>query len=173
LAEGKVLEDPWADPEEFVLSYAIPPRPHPKCRNTSIFAFQRGDPVVLDGEILSPAAPLTRLNEIGGSHDIGRLDLVKNRFVGMEPRGVSETPGGMILQATYRGGIENLTLDRGAAHLRNELTPRFAELIYNGFSFSPLLSVGLRRRASTRALRPKSANNSPFSHAAYIPLFFD
>jgi argininosuccinate synthase len=94
LAEGKVLEDPWADPEEFVLSYAIPPRPHPKCRNTSIFAFQRGDPVALDGEILSPAAPLTRLNEIGGSHDIGRLDLVKNRFVGMEPRGVSETPGG-------------------------------------------------------------------------------
>jgi hypothetical protein len=102
----------------------------------------------LDGETLSPAAPLTRLKEIGGSHDIGRLDLVKNRFVGMEPRGVSETPGGMILQATY-SGIENLTLDRGAAHLKNELTPSFAELIYNGFSFSPVLSVGVRRRAYT------------------------
>ncbi|MGE5270054.1 MAG: argininosuccinate synthase, partial [Thiohalocapsa sp.] len=98
--------------------------------------FSRGDAVAIDGEALSPAALLTRLNELGGKHGIGRLDLVENRFVGMKSRGVYETPGGTILLAAHRG-IESLCLDRGAMHLKDELMPRYAELIYNGFWFSP------------------------------------
>ena len=98
--------------------------------------FKRGDPIAVDGETLSPAGLLTRLNELGGTHGIGRLDLVENRFVGMKSRGVYETPGGTILQAAHRG-IESLCLDRGAMHLKDELMPRYAELIYNGFWFSP------------------------------------
>jgi argininosuccinate synthase len=135
-AEGKVLEDPWAEPEEFVFSRTIAPEAAPDAPQYVEIAFERGDPVAIEGEQLSPAALLTRLNELGGRHGIGRLDLVENRFVGMKSRGVYETPGGTILLAAHRG-IESLTLDRGASHLKDELMPRYAELIYNGFWFSP------------------------------------
>src|SRR5262249_56912418 len=97
---------------------------------------RRGDPVAIDGEALSPATLLTKLNALGGANGIGRLDLVENRFVGMKSRGVYETPGGTILAAAHRG-IESLTLDRGAMHLKDEMIPRYAELVYNGFWFSP------------------------------------
>jgi argininosuccinate synthase len=135
-AEGKVLEDPWVEPEAFVFSRTVAPEAAPDTPQYLEIAFEQGDPVAVDGDPLSPAALLTRLNEIGGGHGIGRLDLVENRFVGMKSRGVYETPGGTILQAAHRG-IESLTLDRGAAHLKDELMPRYSELIYNGFWFSP------------------------------------
>src|SRR5579862_3891227 len=135
-AEGKVLEDPWQEPEEYVYSRTVAPEQAPDEPQYVEIDFLRGDPVAVDGAKLSPAALLTRLNELGGKHGIGRLDLVENRFVGMKSRGVYETPGGTILLAAHRG-IESLTLDRGAAHLKDELMPRYAELIYNGFWFSP------------------------------------
>ncbi len=135
-AEGKVLENPWTEPEEFVFSRTVAPEAAPDRPEYVEIAFERGDPVSVDGERLSPAELLTRLNALGGRHGIGRLDLVENRFVGMKSRGVYETPGGTILMAAHRG-IESLTLDRGAAHLKDELMPRYAELIYNGFWFSP------------------------------------
>ena len=135
-AEGKVLEDPWSEPEEFVYSRSVAPEKAPDMPEYVEIEFLKGDPIAVNGEKLSPAALLTRLNELGGRHGIGRLDLVENRFVGMKSRGVYETPGGTILQAAHRG-IESITLDRGAAHLKDELMPRYAELIYNGFWFSP------------------------------------
>jgi argininosuccinate synthase len=135
-AEGKVLEDPWVEPEEYVYSRTVAPEAAPDQPQYVEIEFHRGDPVGVDGEALSPAAVLTRLNELGGRHGIGRLDLVENRFVGMKSRGVYETPGGTILQAAHRG-IESLCLDRGAMHLKDELMPRYAELVYNGFWFSP------------------------------------
>jgi len=135
-AEGKVLEDPWTEPEEFVFSRTVAPEAAPDAPEYVEIAFEHGDPVAVDGKRLSPAVLLTRLNALGGRHGIGRLDLVENRFVGMKSRGVYETPGGTILLAAHRG-IESLTLDRGAAHLKDELMPRYAELIYNGFWFSP------------------------------------
>jgi argininosuccinate synthase len=135
-AEGKALEDPWVEPEEFVYSRTVAPEEAPDTPDYVEIAFERGDPVAIDGQRLSPAALLTRLNELGGKHGIGRVDLVENRFVGMKSRGVYETPGGTILHAAHRG-IESLTLDRGAAHLKDELMPRYAELVYNGFWFSP------------------------------------
>ena len=135
-AEGKMLEDPWVEPEEYVFSRTVAPEQAPDQPQYVEIDFVRGDPVAVDGEALSPAALLTRLNEFGGRHGIGRLDLVENRFVGMKSRGVYETPGGTILQAAHRG-IESLTLDRGAMHLKDELMPRYAELIYNGFWFAP------------------------------------
>ena len=135
-AEGKVLEDPWSEPEEYVYSRTVAPEKAPDRPQYVEIDFVRGDPVAVDGKALSPAALLTRLNELGGAHGIGRLDLVENRFVGMKSRGVYETPGGTILQAAHRG-IESLCLDRGAMHLKDELMPRYAELIYNGFWFSP------------------------------------
>src|SRR5689334_22188047 len=135
-AEGKVLEDPWVEPEEFVYSRTTAPEAAPDEPEYVEIAFKRGDPVTVDGEALSPAALLMRLNELGGKHGVGRLDLVENRFVGMKSRGVYETPGGTILQAAHRG-VESVTLDRGSAHLKDELMPRYAELIYNGFWFSP------------------------------------
>src|SRR5437764_3515950 len=135
-AEGKVLEDPWVEPEEYVYSRTVAPEQAPDQPQYVEIDFQRGDPVAVDGAALSPAALLTRLNELGGKHGIGRLDLVENRFVGMKSRGVYETPGGTILLAAHRG-IESLCLDRGAMHLKDELMPRYAELIYNGFWFSP------------------------------------
>jgi argininosuccinate synthase len=135
-AEGKVLEDPWTEPEEFVFSRTVAPEAAPDTPEYVEIGFERGDAVAIDGRGLSPAGLLTRLNELGGKHGIGRLDLVENRFVGMKSRGVYETPGGTILLAAHRG-IESLTLDRGAAHLKDELMPRYAELIYNGLWFSP------------------------------------
>src|ERR1700688_3061046 len=135
-AEGKVLEDPWSEPEEYVYSRTVAPENAPDKPAYIEVDFRNGDPIAVDGKALSPAALLTRLNELGGAHGIGRLDLVENRFVGMKSRGVYETPGGTVLQAAHRG-IESLCLDRGAMHLKDELMPRYAELIYNGFWFSP------------------------------------
>jgi argininosuccinate synthase len=135
-AEGKVLEDPWSEPEEYVFSRTVAPEKAPDQPQYVEVDFARGDPVAVDGETLSPAMLLTRLNEIGGKHGVGRLDLVENRFVGMKSRGVYETPGGTILHLAHRG-IESLCLDRGAMHLKDELMPRYAEVIYNGFWFSP------------------------------------
>jgi argininosuccinate synthase len=135
-AEGKVLEDPWSEPGEYVYSRTVAPEKAPDKPAYVEVDFSRGDPLAVDGKKLSPAALLARLNELGGAHGVGRLDLVENRFVGMKSRGVYETPGGTILQAAHRG-IESLCLDRGAMHLKDELMPRYAELIYNGFWFSP------------------------------------
>ncbi|MCI0430987.1 MAG: argininosuccinate synthase [Rhodospirillales bacterium] len=135
-AEGKALEDPWAEPEESVYSRTVAPEAAPDKPAYVEIAFEQGDPVAVDGERLAPAALLTRLNELGGRHGVGRVDLVENRFVGMKSRGIYETPGGTILHAAHRG-IESLTLDRGAQHLKDELMPRYAELVYNGFWFSP------------------------------------
>jgi argininosuccinate synthase len=135
-AEGKVLEDPWETPPDYVYSRTVAPEDAPDKPQEIEIGFEAGDPVSVDGEALSPAALLTRLNELGGVHGIGRLDLVENRFVGMKSRGVYETPGGTILAVAHRA-IESITLDRGAAHLKDELMPRYAELIYNGFWFSP------------------------------------
>ena len=135
-AEGKVLEDPWHEPEEFVYSRSVAPEAAPDTPTYVEIAFDRGDPIEIDGQPLTPAALLTRLNELGGANGIGRLDLVENRFVGMKSRGVYETPGGTILLAAHRG-MESLTLDREAMHLKDELMPRYAKLIYNGFWFSP------------------------------------
>ena len=135
-AEGKVLEDPWDTAPEYVYSRTVAPEDAPDKAQEIEIGFAAGDPVSVDGEALSPAALLTRLNELGGVHGIGRLDLVENRFVGMKSRGVYETPGGTILAVAHRA-IESITLDRGAAHLKDDLMPRYAELIYNGFWFSP------------------------------------
>ncbi len=135
-AEGKVLEDPWEAPDEHVYSRSVAPEDAPDRPTIVEIAFERGDPVAIDGEGLSPAALLIRLNVLGGANGIGRLDLVESRFIGMKSRGVYETPGGTILHQAHRA-IESITLDRGASHLKDELMPRYAELIYNGFWFSP------------------------------------
>ena len=135
-AEGKMLEDPWVAPEEYVFSRSVAPEAAPDKPREVEIDFERGDAVAVDGERLSTAALLTRLNELGGANGIGRLDLVENRFVGMKSRGIYETPGGTVLLAAHRA-IESITLDRGAAHLKDEVMPRYAELIYNGFWFSP------------------------------------
>src|SRR5579885_629138 len=135
-AEGKALEDPWHEPEEFVYSRTVAPEAAPNEPEYVEIEFAKGDAVAVNGKRLSPAALLTELNALGGRHGIGRVDLVENRFVGMKSRGVYETPGGTILHAAHRG-IESITLDRGAAHLKDELMPRYAELIYYGFWFSP------------------------------------
>jgi argininosuccinate synthase len=135
-SEGKVLEDPSVEAPEYVHQRTISPEDAPDKATVIEIGFERGDPVSIDGEALSPAALLARLNDLGRDNGIGRLDLVENRFVGMKSRGVYETPGGTILLAAHRG-IESVTLDRGAAHLKDELMPRYAELIYNGFWFSP------------------------------------
>ncbi len=135
-SEGKILEDPAVEPDESVYQRTIRPEDAPDKATVIAIDFEVGDPVAIDGERLTPAALLTRLNELGRANGIGRLDLVENRFVGMKSRGVYETPGGTILLAAHRG-IESITLDREAAHLKDGLMPRYAELIYNGFWFSP------------------------------------
>lgn len=135
-SEGKVLEDPADDAPEYVYQRTISPEAAPDQASIIDIGFEQGDAVSIDGEALSPATLLARLNALGKENGIGRLDLVENRFVGMKSRGVYETPGGTILLAAHRG-IESITLDRGAAHLKDELMPRYAELIYNGFWFSP------------------------------------
>ncbi|MBS7537639.1 argininosuccinate synthase [Ancylobacter lacus] len=135
-SEGKVLEDPAIEAPEFVYQRTIAPEDAPDRATYITVGFEKGDAVSIDGEALSPAALLTRLNALGKENGIGRLDLVENRFVGMKSRGVYETPGGTILLKAHRG-IESITLDRGAAHLKDDIMPRYAELIYNGFWFSP------------------------------------
>ncbi|GLK68804.1 argininosuccinate synthase [Hansschlegelia plantiphila] len=135
-SEGKVLEDPSLAAPEDVHMRTIAPEDAPDEPTLMSIDFEKGDAVGIDGEALSPAEILTRLNALGKANGIGRLDLVENRFVGMKSRGVYETPGGTILLVAHRA-IESITLDRGAAHLKDELMPRYAELIYNGFWFSP------------------------------------
>jgi argininosuccinate synthase len=135
-SEGKVLEDPAQEVPDYVYSRTVGPEDAPDKPTFIEIDFQSGDPVAVDGKKLTPAALLAHLNDLGRANGIGRLDLVENRFVGMKSRGMYETPGGTILLAAHRG-IEQITLDRGAAHLKDELMPKYAELIYNGFWFSP------------------------------------
>ncbi|MDF1600588.1 argininosuccinate synthase [Mesorhizobium sp. YIM 152430] len=135
-SEGKVLEDPWQEPPEYVHQRTISPMDAPDKVTDIVITFKKGDPVALDGREMSPATLFAALNDLGRDNGIGRLDLVENRFVGMKSRGVYETPGGTILLAAHRA-IESITLDRGAAHLKDDIMPRYAELIYNGFWFSP------------------------------------
>ncbi|WP_308910888.1 argininosuccinate synthase [Pseudokordiimonas caeni] len=135
-SEGKALENPWEEAEEFVYSRTVSPEAAPDTPEYVEIEFEKGDPVAIDGVKMSPATLLTKLNELGGKHGIGRLDLLENRFVGMKSRGIYETPGGTILLMAHRG-IEQVTLDKGSAHLKDEIMPRYAELIYNGFWFSP------------------------------------
>jgi argininosuccinate synthase len=135
-SEGKVLEDPADEVPDYVYSRTIAPEDAPDNATYITVDFEHGDPVAIDGKALSPATLLAKLNELAHGNGIGRLDLVENRFVGMKSRGMYETPGGTILAVAHRG-IEQITLDRGAAHLKDEIMPRYAELIYNGFWFSP------------------------------------
>ena len=135
-SEGVVLEDPAEEAPEYVYQRTVSPEAAPDEAQYVEIAFERGDAVAIDGERMSPATLLTRLNELGGRHGIGRLDLVEGRYVGMKSRGIYETPGGTILMEAHRG-IEQITLDKGAMHLKDELMPRYAELIYNGYWFSP------------------------------------
>ena len=134
--EGKALEDPWVEADEAMYTRSVSPELAPDIPTYIEVGFQAGDAVSINGEKLSPAALLEKLNVTGGANGIGRIDIVENRYVGMKSRGVYETPGGTILAAAHRG-IESITLDRGAAHLKDELMPRYAELVYNGFWFSP------------------------------------
>ncbi len=135
-SEGKVLENPAEEAPAYVYQRTVAPEDAPDAPEYVEIGFEKGDAVSIDGEAMSPASILTRLNELGGKHGIGRLDLVENRFVGMKSRGIYETPGGTVLLEAHRG-IEQITLDRGAGHLKDELMPRYAELIYNGLWFSP------------------------------------
>ncbi len=135
-SEGKVLEDPWEEVPDYVYSRTDHPEEAPDTPEYVTVDFERGDAVAVNGEALSPATLLARLNALGKRHGIGRLDLLENRFVGMKSRGMYETPGGTILHIAHRG-IEQITLDRGAAHLKDELMPKYAEAIYNGFWFAP------------------------------------
>jgi len=135
-AEGKVLEDPWVEPEEYVFSRSVSPMDAPDQPTEITIDFHGGDPVAINGKAMSPATLLTELNRLGGANGIGRVDLVENRFVGMKSRGVYETPGGTILFKARRA-MESITLDRGAAHAKDSLMPRYAELVYNGFWFDP------------------------------------
>ena len=135
-SEGKVLEDPAIAAPDYVYQRTAHPEEAPDTPEYVEIGFESGDAVSVNGEALSPAALLTKLNELGGKHGCGRLDLVEGRFVGMKSRGIYETPGGTLLLEAHRA-IESITLDRGAAHLKDELMPRYAELIYNGFWFSP------------------------------------
>ena len=135
-AEGKVLEDPATAAEEYVFSRTVAPEQAPDTPTEISITFKGGDPVAINNMAMSPATLLTELNRLGGENGIGRLDLVENRFVGMKSRGIYETPGGTVLLAARRA-MESITLDRGAAHLKDELMPRYSELVYNGFWFSP------------------------------------
>jgi argininosuccinate synthase len=150
-SEGKVLEDPAKEAPEYVYQRTVSPEAAPDKSTIIEIEFKNGDPVAIDGVKMSPATILTKLNEVGGANGIGRLDLVENRFVGMKSRGVYETPGGTILLVAHRA-MESITLDREAAHLKDELMPRYAELIYNGFWFSP-------EREMLQALIDKSQGN--------------
>jgi argininosuccinate synthase len=134
--EGKALEDPWQEPDEAMFQRTVAPEAAPDRPTLLEIDFEHGDPVAVDGKRLSPASLLERLNDIAGANGVGRVDLVENRFVGMKSRGVYETPGGTVLLQARRA-VESLTLDRDAAHLKDDLMPRYAELVYNGFWFTP------------------------------------
>ncbi len=134
--EGKALEDPWTEADEDMFTRSVSPEAAPDAPTTVEVTFSGGDPVAVDGKKLGPADLLARLNDLGGANGVGRADIVENRYVGMKSRGIYETPGGTILLAAHRA-MESLTLDRGAAHLKDEIMPRYAELVYNGFWFSP------------------------------------
>ena len=134
--EGGPLEDPWTEAEEDMWRWSVSPEAAPDTAETLTIGFEKGDPVSINGEALSPAALLSKLNQIGGAHGIGRLDIVENRYVGMKSRGCYETPGGTILLRARRA-LESITLDREAAHLKDELMPRYASIIYNGYWWSP------------------------------------
>ena len=134
--EGKALEDPWVEPDESLFQRTVAPEDAPDAPTYLEIGFDTGDPVAVDGERLSPAALLERLNDVAGANGVGRVDMVENRFVGMKARGVYETPGGTVLLAARRA-MESITLDRGAQHLKDEVMPRYAEMVYNGFWFSP------------------------------------
>ena len=135
-SEGKVLEDPAQEAPDYVYQRTVNPEDAPDAPEYVEIGFEKGDAVSIDGEAMSPANILTKLNELGGKHGIGRLDLVEGRFVGMKSRGIYETPGGTILLEAHRG-MESITMDRGAMHLKDQLMPQYAELIYNGFWYSP------------------------------------
>ena len=150
-SEGKILEDPWEEADEMVYQRTISPEDAPDKATYVEIDFEKGDAVAIDGKKMSPATLLTKLNELGKKNGIGRLDLVENRFVGMKSRGVYETPGGTILLQAHRA-IESITLDRGAGHLKDDLMPRYSELIYNGFWFAP-------EREMLQALIDKSQEN--------------
>lgn len=147
-AEGKALEDPWVAPDEEVFTRSVSPENAPDKPTMVEIEFKQGDPVAVNGELMSPATLLANLNKLGGDNGIGRLDLVDTRYVGMKSRGIFETPGGTIWQVAHRA-LESITLDRGESHLKDELMPRYAELIYNGYWFSP-------ERAMLQALIDKS-----------------
>ena len=134
--EGKVLEDPWQSPDESMFITTTSYEKAPDKATVIEIEFKKGDPIALNGKKLSPSSLLSKLNSIGGSNAVGRIDIVENRFIGMKSRGVYETPGGTILHTAHRA-IESITLDKGASHLKDEIMPRYAELIYNGFWFSP------------------------------------
>lgn len=134
--EGRALEDPAAEPEESMWRWTVSPEQAPDQPEYLTMEFKGGDPVALDGQFLTPASLLAKLNQVGGKHGIGRLDLVENRYVGMKSRGCYETPGGTILLRAHRA-IESITLDREVAHLKDDLMPRYASLIYNGYWWSP------------------------------------
>jgi argininosuccinate synthase len=149
--EGKVLEDPWVEPHEDMFTRSVSPEKAPEKPTFIEVEFARGDAVAVDGVAMSPAVLLAHLNKLGGENGIGRLDLVENRYVGMKSRGIYETPGGTILLAAHRG-VESITLDRGAMHLKDDMMPRYAELIYNGYWWSP-------EREMLQALIDKSQEN--------------
>ena len=135
-AEGKILEDPWIEPEEYIYTRTVNPMEAPDKPTEITIEFSKGDPIALNQKKLEPAQILKKLNEFGGKNGIGRIDIVENRFVGMKSRGVYETPGGTILLYARRA-MESITLDREEAHLKDEIMPKYAKLIYNGFWFSP------------------------------------
>ena len=164
-SEGKVLENPAEEVPDYVYSRTDDPEAAPDQAEYVAIDFERGDAVAIDGKTLDAAALLTELNRLGRRHGIGRLDLVENRFVGMKSRGMYETPGGTILLAAHRG-IESITLDRGAAHLKDELMPKYAELIYNGFWFSPereMLQAAIDRSRSSSPERCGSSSTRAMS----------
>ncbi|GAB6908031.1 Argininosuccinate synthase [Desulfosarcina cetonica] len=138
--EGGILEDPWAGPPDDIFTLTVSPKDAPDTPETIEITFEAGDPVAINGQTLSPANLLAELNRLGGKHGIGRVDIVENRFVGMKSRGVYETPGGTILRLAHMG-MESITMDREVMHLRDAMIPRYAELIYNGFWFSPEMEV--------------------------------
>ena len=144
--EGGILEDPWRAPDESMFIMTKSPEKAPDMPSEIAIAFERGTPVSIDGEALSPAQLLHRLNVLAGEHGVGRVDMVENRFVGLKSRGVYETPGGTVLHCAHRA-IESITLDRDVMHERDRLSPRYAELIYNGFWYSPEMKASLTGEA--------------------------